>query len=316
MAPGLIRLFLEGKRYPTDLILVIIYSFISAGCVVLSGECSPIRVILGLPLLIFLPGYALVAMIWPAKKGLGTSSGKHIRLMSGGLDTVERLILSLGLSIVLVCFAGIVLNYTSSITVMPILISLLGLTLVFSSAAWYLRKSLPVQDRFSISFMINSEGGAARPQSEKLLTAGIMICIIATVIILLYLIANPASGPYTEYILLDGNRMFDNLPDVLSTNQTGNVFVSVVNHEKTQVNYSLVATIANTTGPTVVDPPSPVVLNGYGTAITNLVLDNDESYEQAYTIRFSNEGRYRVTWELLIEGQPTDYALHLWIDVI
>jgi len=78
------------------------------------------RYVFGSVFVLFLPGYSLIRALF---------SGKE-------LDSVERFALSVGLSLALVPMAGLLLNYTPwGIRTTPVTLSLLGLTLVFSSAA-------------------------------------------------------------------------------------------------------------------------------------------------------------------------------------
>ncbi|MCK4222104.1 MAG: DUF1616 domain-containing protein, partial [Dehalococcoidia bacterium] len=58
---------------------------------------GPLRIVLGLPFLLFSPGYALIAALFPKK---------------GSLDGIERIALSFGLSIAVVPLIGLILNYT------------------------------------------------------------------------------------------------------------------------------------------------------------------------------------------------------------
>ena len=57
-----------------------------------------IRTILGLFLILFIPGYSLIAALFPRK---------------GDLDGIERAALSFGLSIAVTPLIGLALNYTS-----------------------------------------------------------------------------------------------------------------------------------------------------------------------------------------------------------
>ena len=56
-----------------------------------------LRIILGLPFLLFFPGYTLVAALFTKKEGMGS---------------IERVALSFGLSIAVVPLIGLILNYT------------------------------------------------------------------------------------------------------------------------------------------------------------------------------------------------------------
>ena len=57
-----------------------------------------LQIILGLPALLLFPGYTLIRALFPKK---------------GSLHTTETLALSFGLSMLLVAFIGLILNYTS-----------------------------------------------------------------------------------------------------------------------------------------------------------------------------------------------------------
>jgi uncharacterized membrane protein len=59
-----------------------------------------------------------------------------IKTSTQNLDTIERIALSLGMSLALVPTVGLILNYTPwGIRLTPIVLSLFALTLVFATAA-------------------------------------------------------------------------------------------------------------------------------------------------------------------------------------
>lgn len=83
---------------------------------VTSGFALYLRYVFGSILVLFLPGYSLIEALYPNKE----------------LDDLTRLALSIGLSLALVPLAGLVLNYTPfGIRLLPVALSLAGLTLVF-----------------------------------------------------------------------------------------------------------------------------------------------------------------------------------------
>ena len=63
-----------------------------------------LRIILGLPFLLFFPGYTLIAALFPRK---------------GDLDSVERIALGFGVSIGAVILTGLVLNFIWRLDVYP-----------------------------------------------------------------------------------------------------------------------------------------------------------------------------------------------------
>jgi uncharacterized membrane protein len=87
-----------------------------------------LRYFLGAVFVLFLPGYAFIKALFPTQV--------PIKLPTENLDTIERIALSLGMSLALVPIVGLLLNYTPwGIRLTPIVLSLLALTVVFSTVA-------------------------------------------------------------------------------------------------------------------------------------------------------------------------------------
>ena len=87
-----------------------------------------VRYVLGTLFVLWLPGYAFVKALFPTRLPLKTSSQD--------LDTIERIALSIGMSLALVPIVGLLLNYTPwGIRLTPIVLSLLILTIAFATAA-------------------------------------------------------------------------------------------------------------------------------------------------------------------------------------
>ena len=85
-----------------------------------------LRQALGVVFVLFLPGFVFLKTLYPTKVPMATSSEN--------LDTIERIALSIGLSIALTAIAGLILNYTPwGIRLIPITFSLLALTLIFAT---------------------------------------------------------------------------------------------------------------------------------------------------------------------------------------
>ena len=87
-----------------------------------------LRSALGTIFVLFLPGFTFIRALFPAKVPIKTSSEN--------MDTIERIALSFGMSLVLAAITGLILNYTPwGIRLTPITLSLLALTIVFATAA-------------------------------------------------------------------------------------------------------------------------------------------------------------------------------------
>ncbi len=87
-----------------------------------------LRSALGIIFVLFLPGFTFIKMLFLSKVPIKTSSEN--------MDTIERLALSLGMSLSLIPIVGLILNYTPwGIRLTPITLGLLALTIVFATAA-------------------------------------------------------------------------------------------------------------------------------------------------------------------------------------
>jgi hypothetical protein len=85
-----------------------------------------IRYLLGTVFVVWLPGYSFIKALFPTEPPFKTSAKS--------LDSIERLALSIGMSLALVPIIGLLLNYTPwGIRLTPIVLSLLVLTTIFAT---------------------------------------------------------------------------------------------------------------------------------------------------------------------------------------
>lgn len=90
-----------------------------------------IRNVLGTIFVLWLPGYAFIKTLFPVELPTRLS----LKTSQENLDTVERVALSVGMSLALVPIVGLLLNYTPwGIRQAPIILSLLLLTVIFATA--------------------------------------------------------------------------------------------------------------------------------------------------------------------------------------
>jgi hypothetical protein len=111
--------------------ITVAISMATAVSVFAISENSPIvylRSALGIVFVLFLPGYAFIKMLFPSALPIATTSQE--------LDGIERVSLSIGMSLALTPIIGLILNYTPwGIRLAPITLSLLALTTVFATVA-------------------------------------------------------------------------------------------------------------------------------------------------------------------------------------
>jgi len=107
-----------------DLLTIILLSVLLALIIWLFPE-SILRKVVGLPFILFFPGYSFVSFLFPEQRDL---------------DSIERVALSFGMSVAIVPLVGLALNYTPfGITLTPILLSLISFNIIFSLLSVYRR---------------------------------------------------------------------------------------------------------------------------------------------------------------------------------
>ena len=261
-------------------LLIIIIAFLPS---------NDLRIVLGLPFLLVFPGYTLVAALFPGKTDLGG---------------VERVALSLGLSIAVIPLAGLILNYTPwGIALNPILASVTVFIAVTSIAAWYRRGRLPNEERFAMNFNIGLSRLTALSGWDRALTALLAASIVGAVGIIAYVVITPTTGEkYTEFYVLGPDGKAEDYPDELKVGDEGRVRLGVVNHEyEDDLTYRVEILVDSNNNRT------------YGP----LTLDHEEKWEGEVSFTPEEAGEdQKVEFILYKFDQEDPYrTLHLWIDV-
>ncbi|MDO9326758.1 MAG: DUF1616 domain-containing protein [Methanoregula sp.] len=202
---------------------------------------SFLRVIFGVPLVLFIPGYVLIATLFPAARDI---------------DGIERVALSFGLSIAIVPLTGLALNYTPwGIRLDPIVTCLSILTIGLCLAAQFRRAQLPADERFSVPFHEIREGisneffnKAGSSRTDRILSLILLIAIIAAVMTTVYVIVVPKEGEkFTEFFILGDKQKAADYPTRLITGVNSSLFIGIGNHEYRTINYTVESYLLNMT---------------------------------------------------------------------
>ena len=232
---GLMESMRKGSKtkLPSDLLVVLALTVLTIFFVLVPPfEKTAFRIILGLPVVLFLPGYALIAALFPRKNDL---------------DAIERIALSFGLSIAVVPLIGLVLNFTPwGIRLLPIIISLTLFILIMVFIAHSRRLQIQEDEKFDVKFKkiydsIKTEI-LTKPENrtDRILTIVLLISIILAILMVVYVIVTPKQGEkFTEFYLLGPGGKAEGYPANLTTGNAVSVIVGVVNHEYASVNYTL-----------------------------------------------------------------------------
>jgi uncharacterized membrane protein len=222
------------EKYPIDILLSITWSMIILPIATLNIE-GTVRIILGLPFILFIPGYVLIFALFPT------------RITDKGIDSIERIALSFGLSIAIVPLIGLGLNYTPwGIRLQPILLSVFIFIIGVGSIAIYRWTKTDTSERFTIALDVALP--KAEQRIDKALTLMLGAAIIIAITSLTYVIVVPKTGEkFTEFYLLSTERRADDYPTNLTVGEEASVIIGIVNHEYRPITYTVEVWLINQT---------------------------------------------------------------------
>jgi uncharacterized membrane protein len=272
------------------------------------------RIILGLPLLFFFPGYGLT-------KGLFVNNSN--------LNYLERMSLYFGLSIVVVPLIGLILNYTHiGIKLMPLLYSVIIFVLLTSLVAFF-REGVLLGENNLVWEIKFEKPDWGESQLHKFLALILVVLVAGTIGALSYTIAFPNTGEkYSEFYVLGKGNIADNYPTdfMLAANQIvgisydkGNTFeskniaqvtIGIINLEQQPVTYGLSIQING--------QPTPITYYGNRVElIEEIILQPAEKWEHEVGFTPVNLGENQKV-EFLLKKENLNFsseAVHFWINV-
>ncbi|MFB6151548.1 MAG: DUF1616 domain-containing protein [Haloarculaceae archaeon] len=263
---------------PVDLLAVAALVALTAAVYVTGFAYElPLRPVLGFALVLFAPGYAFVAAVFPEGKESGSdgavsaaaftsggatgAQGVVDGLMDRGIDGVERVVLSVGLSIAIVPFVALLLNGTVwGIRPVPVVLAVSAFTLVGLLVGAARRWRLPPEERFRVPYrQWFPEGPVLRSRDRVDTVLNVMLAgaVLLLVVSTAYVVGTPQSGD-TEFYLLTGNdsrAVADDYPTELAVDRSQPVTIGITNAEHRTVEYTVVIElqrVRETDGSTVV----------------------------------------------------------------
>jgi uncharacterized membrane protein len=249
-----------------------------------------VRIALGVLLVLFFPGYVLLAALFPRR---------------GNLDGIERIALSLGLSFALAPLIGLALHFTPwGIRPVPIVFTLSLWTVGLAAVAWRQRRILAPNERFEIQWepLI---GWLRKPRTvvDIAVAAVLVVAAVGAIGTTVWRVANPSSGEtFTEFYVLGAEHTLQNYPTILSVGVPQDYNIGIVNQEQRSVAYAVRVFLA---GDQVgfIDP---------------IALQDGERWEGQIGFAPSEPGeQLRLELRLYRDGGDEPYRnLHLFVDVL
>ena len=195
---------------------------------------EPVRVALGLMLVLLFPGYTLISALYPRNEKL-----------SG----VERVALGLGLSLALVPLFGLALNFSPwGIGLKPIVATLSLWTLLLAAIAWRQRRLVGPDERFEITTApIAAWIHKRRRPADVALGLALTLTLVVVVGAMAWKIQQPRSGEaFTEFYVLGAQLLLQDYPVTLRVGEAQDYNLGVVNREKESLTYTVKAFLGET----------------------------------------------------------------------
>lgn len=221
-------------RRPIDIFLCLGFNIILLP-IVFTSVNGVFRIVFGIPLILFIPGYLLLLCLFPYKS------------YTSKLDPILRFGLSIGLSISLVSLDGILLFYSPfGFNELSIFTSLFVISLLFGIVALYQWQKSPIKKQYS--FSLNTPKFESKSKFDKILKMLLILSITLTIITIGYISFLPnKQEAFTEFYILGSTGKVIHYPRNLTVGQDSNVTIGLINHEHKTMDYSIEIWLVNQT---------------------------------------------------------------------
>ncbi|MDS0300259.1 DUF1616 domain-containing protein [Halogeometricum sp. S1BR25-6] len=319
---------------PADLVAILTLTLLTLIAVSLPViRETPLRVVVGLPFLLFVPGYAIIAALFPERATIldeDTESTETRADHVEGIDGIERVALSFGTSIAVVPLVGLVLNFTPfGIRLAPIMVSLTVLVVAMCAIAASRRWDLPEDERFRVPYRTwyaNTKSELFSPATRT--DAALNVVLIASLLLAVgavgYAVAVPSQGEqFSEFYLLTENESGEYVADDYPTNFTAgepqSLVVGIGNQENEPVQYTVVSEIQRVE----ISNNSTTVLERARLQTFSPRLQHNETWQQQHQVAPSMTGENLRLIYYLYKGDapatPSEESayreVHLWVNV-
>jgi uncharacterized membrane protein len=286
---------------------------------------------LGVALVLFLPGYAIVAALFPrvSYDPEGESDdGESVRPPRYGLAPLERVVLAVGASVALVPLVTVpLLAVGVGFALVPVVATLAAVAVLGALVALRRRLALPTDQRFGVdprgsAGSIRAALSPATP-ADAALNVALAIAVVVAVGGVVYATGADVRDPsFTEFYLLvegpGGDLVADDYPTTVPQSDPASLVVGVTNRGEEPRRFTVVVLLQRVAP----DDETRVVRSDELARLGNTVAVDDQwlaRHEVAPTFTGEN---LRVRY-LLYEGaapdspsvDSADDELHLWVDV-
>jgi uncharacterized membrane protein len=259
---------------------------VSLALIIYLAPSSPLRIVGGVLCILYAPGYALLAALYPDKKAINRG---------------QRFSASIGLSVAISSLLNLMITYSVGTSLHSSFGVLAFWIVVMVLIAGYRRRLTPAFKRFTTGISIRP----AFWQEKNPLQRGLFLATIGAIILLglaagrLIWVSDHTAPQFTEFYLLGPSGLSEEYPEHILAGHPITVTVGIVHHGRYSQNYGLFYQIND----------SDYQL------INNIVLNNEEKWESEVEIYpLQTPTSQKVVFGLYKEGEAFPYdTLHLWI---
>lgn len=255
-----------------------------------------VRFVLGLAMVLLLPGYTFLIAIFPR---------------SDEMSVTERLVYSLVFSIIVVPMIGFILNFSQwGVRLDDMVICVTAFILLCSVVAIWRRRKLPANERFNGGHLLRNVLLGFFPATDKptdtLLTILIVLSILAVAGTTAYYVIAPAPGEqFTEFYILGMDGKATNYSTNFTLGDEKPIIVGIANHERQNMTYDLAVTLSNETDHTTLHTD-------------RILLADNKTWENVVNLKPDLIGdQIKLEFKLYKDGNMTSpyRDLYLWVNV-
>lgn len=284
-----------------DLLIILVLTTVSAVVVATDVSTTAIRILFGLLLVLFLPGYALVSAFFPEAPEAETSNRWHnAATFRRSIGTVERALLAVLFSMGVVPLVAFAINFTPyDIARIPVLVGVVWWVYTFTAVGIARRLLVPADRRFYVDFgrpvalivgsfdqqpysLRSSRAFEPRNETELLLNVLVVVGVLALAVSVAFAaVSAPSEDSFTEFYLLTENDDDELVAEGFRTTFDGGepvpVIAAIGNHEGETMEYTGVIILQD---PSNGDDQSGDELDRFRTTVSS---DSTETVERDVT---------------------------------
>lgn len=304
----------RGQGWTVDLLVVTGLTLVAV-VVLLGLSNGPLTLLVGVPFLTFLPGYAVVSALFPDHP-VTRSAGTSTTSRDAGPGWAVRVALSLLLSAVIVGVVGVLLDWTLSINLATAVLTIAAITLVGVVVAGVRRLHRPVEYRAG---PLSTDAPDLLPTGSPRQRTSLVVAVVALLGAAVLVGVVPAQGEsYSEaYVLTEGEGgelVAEDYPETFVAGEGHSLSLGLENHEHETVTYEVVVVVQTVgDGGTVqdeeqVDRFATELAHGEQTVIDRQIAPTTPGETRRL--------QFQVYENTAPENADPDHTMHLWIDVV